>query len=144
MITRDHILRQVQQAVNALAKVSLKRQAQEYHIAHDILSQTIQEVTGADPERVRNMTVDELLQVCGDVDEFSSDKAVVLADLLREDGFVQEALGKEEIAKRNWESAIWLYKAVAKSGGVEPFDLESRLTHLNALLQSDQRLLSFV
>ena len=137
MITRDYILRQVQQMVNVLAQVSLKRQTQEYHIAQDILAQTIQEITDADPERVRNMTIEELLDVCGRDSEFSSDKAVGLADLLKEDGFVQDALGNHEVAKESWKRSIWLYEAVSGSGGVVPIDLDHRLTQLYALLQTD-------
>ncbi|GMQ82122.1 MAG: hypothetical protein BMS9Abin05_1565 [Rhodothermia bacterium] len=136
MITRDYILRQVQQMVEALAQVSLKRQAQEYHIAQDILAQTIQEITGTDSERVRNMSIGELLRVCRLDTEFSSDKAVGLADLLREDGFVQDALGNQEVAKESWKRSIWLYEAVSESGGIVPIDLDYRLTQLYSLLQT--------
>jgi len=135
MITRDYILRQVQQMVSVLAQVSLKCQAQEYHLARDILAQTIQEITGLDPARIRTLTLDELLSVCGNDSEFSSEIAPGLADLLREDGFLQPELGNQETAKESWKRAIWLYEAVSGSGGVVPMDLVQRLSRLTSLLQ---------
>jgi len=138
MITRDFILRQVQQMVAALSRVMLRREAMEYHMAQDILSQTIQEVTGSDVEKVRNMTAEDLLDLCSVNEVFYSDKAVALADLLREDGFLQDAAGQLDAATLSWTRSVWLYEAASSAGGTVPLDLPSRLAELRALLQSSE------
>ena len=120
MITRDFVLRQVQQMVAALSRVMLKREAMEYHMAQDILSQTIREITGSDVEKVRNMTTEELLNLCSQNDVFYSDKAVALADLLREDGFLQDAVGHFDTATLSWTRSVWLYEAASAAGGTVP------------------------
>ena len=107
-------------------------------MAQDILSQTIQEVTGSDVEKVRNMTAEDLLDLCSVNEVFYSDKAVALADLLREDGFLQDAAGQLDAATLSWTRSVWLYEAASSAGGTVPMDLPNRLAELRALLQSSE------
>lgn len=136
MITRDYILRQVQQMVAALAQVVLKRDAEEYHLAKDIVSRSIQEITDSALDKVRRMSEEELTDICSQQGVFYSEKAIALADLLREDGFLQDSTGNYDAATDSWTRSVWLYEKASGSGGIVPINLQDRLDELRTLLHS--------
>lgn len=119
MITRDFILRQIHQIVQALSKVLFHRQAGRHAEAQEVLETSLQDVTGLDPDRLRRLTREELLALCGTGGEFSAEKAAALADLLYEDA---DPAGRQR--------ALWLYEAALHAEAPLPFDVYDRIAVL--------------
>jgi hypothetical protein len=126
MITRDFILRQIHQMVQALAQVLIHRQAGQLEEAQEALERSLGEVTGVAMPRLRHLTREELLALCGVGRDFVPDKAAALADLLYEDS--------DPDGRRR---ALWLYEAALESGATLPIDVQDRVTLLRAEIQSD-------
>ncbi len=118
------------------------RQTERYDEAAEILSQTLEDVTGLELERMRQSPKENLLEICSVSGELFSEKAVAIADLLLEDGMIQEDADDDAKAILSRQRALWLYEAAHSSGGVIPLDLPNKLEKLKALLQNDQHRLS--
>lgn len=125
MISRDFILRQVHQLVQALAQVLLHRRAGQHDEAEVALEAVLGEVFGLSAEQLRALDRPQLLARCTPDGIFSSELAVALADLLREDR-----------AMAGRERALWLYEAALASGGAVPFDVHDRIEALRASLEA--------
>ena len=123
MITRDFLLRQIHQLVQALAVVLFHKKAERHDQAQEALVEAVEEALGLSMEELRQLPREGLLDLCTAGDALSSEKAVALADLLRED---ETAAGRER--------ALWLYEAALDSGGTVPFDVHERMTSLRASL----------
>jgi len=123
MITRDFILRQIHQLVQALAQVLLHRQAGARDEALEVLETSIQEVTGVGLDRLRGMNREELIALCGTGDQFSAEKAAAMADLLHED---------EDLEGRR--RSLWLYEAALEAGAPLPLDVFDRMASLREAL----------
>ena len=108
----------------------------------EIISQTLEDVTGLELEGLRQRSKGELLEMCSVSGELLSEKAVAIADLLLEDGLIQDAADNDAKAILSRQRALWLFEAAHTSGGVIPLDLPNRLEKLKALLKTDQRYLS--
>ncbi|HLA63049.1 MAG TPA: hypothetical protein VK610_01370 [Rhodothermales bacterium] len=111
MIERDFILRQVAQLVQALAAVLFRKKAGETVAAQQLLDDTLTDATGLPLMHLRHLDFRELLDLClSPGGEFSSERAVALADLLREDADVH---GREQANR--------LYTAARNAGGTVPW-----------------------
>lgn len=119
MITRDFILRQIHQMVQALAQVLFHRQAGQRMEAQETLEQSLEEVTGLDLARLRALDREELLALCGPGPDFSAEKAAAMADLFFED---EDPAGRER--------ALWLYEAALDAEATLPMDIYDRLAVL--------------
>lgn len=125
MITRDFLLRQIQQAVQVLARVLYNKNAGAYDEAQQILVNGLQELTGWNIDELRRASLGVLRSICEAGGAFSADKAIPLADLLREDA---SAEGRRR--------ALWLYEAVVAAGQTVPFDVHDRIRALREILQT--------
>ena len=119
MITRDFLMRQIHQLVQALAQVMFHRQAGMKEEAMEVLENAVQDVTGVSLERLRGMNREELLALCGTGDGFSAEKAAALADLLH-----------EEFDPEGRLRALWLYEAALEGGAPLPMDVLDRIADL--------------
>ena len=119
MITRDFLLRQIHQLVQALAVVLFHKKAAQYDQAQEALTEAVEEALDVRFEELRQLPRDEVLALCATGGTLSSEKAVALADLLRED---ETEAGRER--------ALWLYEAALDSGGTVPFDIHERIAAL--------------
>ena len=120
MIERDFLLRQIQQAIQALAAVLLSKRngTPEAQVA---LAEGLQMVTGMDAARLARLSREATLELARDEGAFSPEMAVAVADLLRESG--DDALRAR---------ARWLYEAVLAAGEVAPLDIHERIAALPA------------
>ena len=119
MITRDFLLRQIHQLVQALAVVLFHKKAAQYDQAQEALTEAVEEALDVRFEELRQLPRDEVLALCTTGGTLSPEKAVALADLLRED---ETEVGRER--------ALWLYEAALDSGGTVPFDIHERIAAL--------------
>ncbi len=122
MISRDHLVRQIQQLSQVLAVALFHKRAGQVEEAAEALAHGLEQATGLPLADLHRLGPDETLALCRDGEAFSSEHALALADLLREDA---SAAGRKR--------ALWLYQAVRDAGDLAPLDLPERI----AALQSD-------
>lgn len=121
MITRDFILRQVQQLVQVLAAVLFHKHNRNAEAAREALAEGVEAATGVSLEAVRAMDRPALLALCTEAGALTVEYAVALAEVLAED----EDPGA-------WRRAAWLYEAACDAGGPVPFDVDTRIMLLRA------------
>ena len=119
VIERDFLLRQIQQAIGVLAQVLLQKRdgSPEWRAS---LAAGVQLITGTDPARLAVLGREAVMDLAKDEGEVSPEKAVALADLLRE---------SESGALKT--RAAWLYRAAMEAGGPVPLDVLDRIAALS-------------
>lgn len=121
MFSRDYLLRQIQQFVQAIALVLLRKKAGQAEVAQSIIHNTLMDVLGLSLDQVRDLDREALLALVSPGGALRHDLAVAAADLLAED---ESADGRLR--------AAWLYEAVLEDGGPVPFDVHERIEELKA------------
>jgi len=121
LIQRDYILRQVHQLAQVLAQVLMLKRADQLEEAQGVLIRGIGSVLGR--EDVHAVSREDLLASCTTGSTLCSEKAVAVADLLREHAAAAER-----------QRALWLYEAALASGGVVPLDVYERIETLRVSL----------
>lgn len=119
MIERDVLLRQVSDMVRALAAVVAGKRAGQHDEAQQELADGVERALGVTLVDLRRMSEAEVQALVTEDGLVSAEKAVALADLLRED---------EDPAGRT--RARWLYEWARDAGGPVPFDVEDRIADL--------------
>lgn len=119
MIERDFLMRQIAQFVQILAAVVAGKGRGEHAEAQEMLETGLEEVSGLRLGEVREMSRAEVEALVTDDGLKLPEKAVALADLLREDA---------EMAGR--ARARWLYEFAVEAGGPIPFDVHERIAAL--------------
>lgn len=119
MFERDILMRQVHQLVNVLAQVLARKRSDQPAEAREILESGVEDALGMRLEQIRVLGRDELRELSAFNGTFSADRAVAIADLLREDE-----------AAEGLERALWLYEDALAEGGVLPHDILERIEML--------------
>ena len=123
MFQQDHILRQVQQLAEVLARALFHKQAEQPDQARDVVSDGLASVLGLDLGALCKLSQADVLALCAPGGVLSGDKAVAVADVLREAPAAAAA-----------RRALWLYEAALGSGEAVPFDVHARMRDLRARL----------
>lgn len=119
MITSDFLLRQIHQLGQVLAVVLFHKKAGRVEEAQQTLAEALESETETSLADLHTLGREETLALCEHEGVFSSDKALPLADLLREDA---SAAGRER--------ALWIYEAARDAGDLVPLDIEERMAAL--------------
>lgn len=117
--SRDYILRQIHVLSQALVTVIGKRDRLTLAELERVMSDAIENVTGVDLSRLRQLPREELQEMLARGGGVTSEVAVALADLLAVD---------ENPESR--ERAAWLYEAALEEGGIVPHDIGDRIARL--------------
>ena len=123
MLQQDYILRQVHQLVQALAHALSHKRAGQQEEAQEALADGLADTLGLELGALYRLPREEVLALCVLDGALSGDKAVAVADVLRETDSVA-----------GWERALWLYEAALASGGAVPFDVYERIGALRTPL----------
>lgn len=119
MIERDFILRQAAQLARALAAVLAQQRGGDVAGAQAALADGLDAALGLRLDALRAMGRAEVEALVTEDGLASAEKAVALADLLREDA---EPAGRVR--------ARWLYELAVRVGGPVPFDVQARIDAL--------------
>lgn len=121
MFSKDYLVRQLQQFVQALAMVILNKRQGLEAMAQSVIHNTMMDVLGVSLDDVRGLDEDALLGLISPDGELQVDLAIAAADLLAEDESPDGRL-----------RAAWLYEAVLKAGGTVPHDVHQRIADLKS------------
>ena len=116
MITRDYILRQIRQLVQALSLVLFHRREREFDVAQTVLENTLVDALGLPIDRLLTLDREALLALCSRDGALHGELTVAIADLLR----LHDSAEADERAR-------WLYRAALDVGAAVPMDLEDFL-----------------
>lgn len=121
MFSKDYLVRQLQQFVQALAMVILNKRQGHEALAQSVIHNTMMDVLGVSLDDVRGLDERALLGLISPDGKLQEDLAIAAADLLAEDESPDGRL-----------RAAWLYGAVLKSGGTVPHDVLERIERLKS------------
>lgn len=119
MFSKDYLVRQLQQFLQALAMVLLNKRQGQFAMAQSIIHNTMMDVLGLSLDQVRHLDRDALMGLVSTEGALRPDVAIAAADLLAEDERPEGRL-----------RAAWLYEAVLQAGGAVPHDVHERIAHL--------------
>lgn len=119
MIERDFILRQVAQLAQVLAAVAAAKRGGDTAGAQVTLADGLRQSVGLGLVELRAMSRAEVEALVTEDGLVSAEKAVALADVLREDA---DPAGRAR--------ARWLYETALRVGGPVPFDVNARIAAL--------------
>ena len=119
MIERDFVMRQVAELARVLAAVLTRRRTDGLDAAQEALADGLAQALGLGLDAIRSMGRPEVEALADEGGVVSPDKAVALADVLRED---DDPAGRAR--------ARWLYELALRAGGPVPFDVHERIEAL--------------
>lgn len=105
VFSRDFMMRQIQQLVQVLLQVMLKKQQDRPEEARSILNEGLKATFDQDLDSLLAMDQGEFMALCSPRNAFHAELAVALADLLREDASAEAH-----------DRAEWLYKETIQHG----------------------------
>ncbi|MFW5973477.1 MAG: hypothetical protein ACOCTG_05735, partial [Bacteroidota bacterium] len=79
---------------------------------------------------LRKIGRDDLLAACRSNGELSTEKAVVMADLLREEAELLLLEERSQEAATAARQALWLYEAAIEHGAALPLDIYQRIERM--------------
>ncbi len=116
MIRYDYLVRLVRECAQALARALFLKERGEYDRALTEIERALAILREETAGSTKVFTIEELLSVCREGPGQTSEKLMTLADLLREQGELQELTGKAELASQSRVLALGLYLEVIAEG----------------------------
>ena len=128
MLQEDYMIRMIRLAVSALLTIFGLKKSGSYQQAIDLIAVTLTQLTGMDDRLISRLDDASLLAVLSNNQGPDYDRMLVVADLLKESGDVQTALGQPGDARAVYLRALTLNLEVAL-GPVEysPEELGGRI-----------------
>ena len=127
MFSKDYLVRQLQQFVQALAMVLLNKRQGQAAMAQSIIHNTMMDVLGLSLDQVRDLDREALVSLVSAEGTLRPDVAIAAADLLAEDERPEGRL-----------RAAWLYEAALQAGAAVPHDVHDRIAHLRGQADDDR------
>lgn len=136
MFQRDHIMRQVQQAAQVVARVAGLKEDGRYEEAMDEIARALNELAGLDATPTRALSTDALIDLCTSETGFSARRALALADLLRQAGDILALQDDPDDARTSYRQALALYRKVLDVPDAPvPWDIGSTIAELEELVE---------
>ena len=135
MLQEDYIIRMIRLAVAALQTIFGFKRSGNYQQAMDLIAVSLIQVIGMDDRLINTLDDASLLNVLSNRQGPDYDRMLIVADLLKESGDVNAALGQPADSKAGYQRALMLYLEAAL-GLVEnsPAELGARIDDVLAAL----------
>lgn len=109
MIRRDYFLRMIEQFFEALARIITKRKNGAYDQASLDIEQVCKQFVGLKYDLIKDLTPEALIDLLKLGGELDLSKAIILAELLKEDGELCELQRHVHLAVRRYLSSLCLF-----------------------------------
>lgn len=132
-------MRQIQQAIavllQAFATVLKLKSEERYEEAIQRINEVFGEIELA-PRPVRELSSNELIEMCTTSRGFKAELALSIADLLKEEGEMLQETGERELACASSEKALALYRrALAEQGAAMPMDIHTKMSDVEGRIE---------
>ncbi len=121
MLTEDYLMRWIRLVTAAIARAAGLRAATLYEDALFLLDHTLEQVVGLPSELLSNLDEDSILQIVTTPEGFDTDRLVLVADLIKEQADVYQALGKTNESTWRYQRALDFYLLAIQEGGPRRF-----------------------
>jgi hypothetical protein len=137
MLTEDYLIRQINLAIAALAKILGLKTAGQYQAALYEIDQLLEQLIGLRSYMIKNLSDEGILAMLSNSEGVDTDRLLIVADLIKHEG---DILGEKKYAEdsaANYARALNFYLEVQLSGGpryLDPPDvqIEELLKQLNS------------
>ena len=109
MISKDYIMRMVEQFTNALSKILFEKDKKNYKEARFEISNSFQNILGLDYELVSIVPTEDLMKFLKFDDRISNDKCLIAAELYRLDAEIFELQNEFESSIKNYKYSLFLF-----------------------------------
>ena len=109
MFQQDFIMKQIQMFTQVLQQVLFNKQAGNQQEARQLVKETLNELTEDHPDSFHDLSLKETLNLFRNEGKFNSELALVVAELLIEEG---ELLAENEAEKRYLQALLLYQKAL--------------------------------
>lgn len=127
-------MRQIQYLTQILQQIIFKKNQNQQQEAIDEIQDALQEITKNHPKEFNELTLQNTLDIFGVDDEFQSELALAVADLLIEEG---EMLRDKSFHKsqKSYQQALLLYKkSKSDNTAAVPLDIQQKIQQLEQKL----------
>lgn len=121
MLTEDYLMRWIRLVTAAIARAAGLRAATLYEDALFLLDQTLKQVVGMPSELINNLDEDSILQIVTTPEGLDTDRLVLVADLIKEQADVYQALQKLPESIWRYQRALDFYLLAIQEGGPHRF-----------------------
>jgi hypothetical protein len=125
MLTEDHLMRILRLAVAAIARIAGLKAAVLYEDALFVVDQTLEQVFGLRPDLIRRLSDENLLAAMTHQGQLDTDRLLVVADLIKAEAEIFEAMDKIPEARWDYVRALNFYLEVVANDGPEHFPVPS-------------------
>lgn len=136
MLHRDYLMRQIEQLSQVLARVLFKKSNQEYEEALQAIDEAFAQELNHNVQDLRQLPVDQLVEVCSTSEGLFPQLALRVADLLYQDGKIRAKQENDRQACPSFVRALALYvETVFCGASTLPWDLFDKVNRLLAITQ---------
>jgi tetratricopeptide (TPR) repeat protein len=134
MLTEDYLIRQINLAIAALARILGLKTAGQYQAALFEIDQLLEELIGLRSYMIKNLADEGILAILATSDGLDTDRLLVVADLIRHEGDLYAQKGYREDGLANYQRALKFYLEVHVNGGLRM--LQPPDEQINALVEA--------
>lgn len=132
MLTEDYLIRQINLAIAALARILGLKTAGQYQAALFEIDQTLEQLLGLRSYMIKNLADEGILAVLSTSDGVDTDRLLVVADLIKHEGDIYAQKGYRDDSLASFQRALKFYLEVQLNGG--PRMLEPPHEQIDAVL----------
>ncbi len=130
VISRDFILRQIQQLVQVMAQVMMLRKGRKFDEARAEIQSGLAQVFGITLTDLHALPNDDLLKYCQSGDQLNAELALAIADIFEQEAEMLWEEAQIERARAYWDRTRFLYQAVLDQADTVPLDVYEKLAYL--------------
>ena len=129
---RDFVMRQIQNLTQLLQQIIFKKKEQQYDEAKQQLQDAFQRLTKDHPKSFDQLSLKETVDLFTKENNFESELAIAVADLLVEEGDILQAQQFSK-SQQSYAQALLLYKkSLQDQSSAIPIDIHDKIKTLEA------------
>lgn len=137
---QDFIMRQVQHLIQLLQQILFKKKQNKHNEAVEQIQDAFKELTKKHPKSFSELSLSETLRLFIRNDQFETDLALAVADLLVEEG---ELLSEKQFSKAqkcNLQALLLYKRALKDESAALPLDIRNKINELEQRIAPSDKL----
>ncbi|HEY5573163.1 MAG TPA: DUF6483 family protein [Anaerolineales bacterium] len=122
MLTEDYLIRQINLAIAALAKILGLKTAGQFQAALYEIDQLLEQLIGLRSYMIKNLSDEGILAILSNAEGVDTDRLLIVADLIKHEGDILAEKKYAEESAGNYARALNFFLEVQLSGGPRYLD----------------------